>query len=98
MVDRSASQSSPTIDAHSVTSTAASAPLMACSAEVHMITPCSRSAAPSTHRVVGAHLGTLRQQARGQHEARRLAHVVGLGLEGQAEQSRLCPPGTRGAS
>src|SRR3954470_6436322 len=41
------------------------------------------------HRVVGADLRPRGLQARAEHERGRLAHVVGVGLEGQAEQGDL---------
>ena len=40
-------------------------------------------------RIPGTHLGALREQPPGEHEARRLAHVVGSRLEGEAEERDL---------
>ncbi len=41
---------------------------------------------PVGHRVPAAHLGALGDQTRGEHDRGRLTHVVGAGLEGEAEQ------------
>ena len=87
IVGASAAQSSSTICRHSVTSTAASAPASAAAALSYSLTPRSRSRAAS-HRdgVVRTNLRAFGQEARRQHEARRLPHVVRLGLEREPEQ------------
>ena len=73
---------------HSVTITAASAPVTASSSESASSTPSpsARAGVPHRDRVVADHVGALGPQARRQHQARRLAHVVGVGLERQPEQ------------
>ncbi len=51
------------------------------------------------HGVVGADVRALALEARREHQARRLSHVVGVGLERQAqERDPACRRGSRGAS
>ena len=61
------------------------------------VATCSTPCRPSLRRdrVPGAHVGALGEQPPGQHEARRLAHVVGVRLEREAEQR---DPSCRAAS
>ena len=51
----------------------------------------ARCAAPVRDRVPGADLGALGEQPAGEHEARRLAHVVGARLEREPEERDLLP-------
>ncbi len=67
-----------------MTSTAASAPATASAT----VGTCVMPSTPVGRRdgVPGTHVGAFGEQPSGQHEARRLAHVVGVRLEGETEE------------
>ena len=84
---RALGQSSSPNSAHSVTSTTASAPSRASGAESAKSTPRDQLARLVLgDRVVGRDLRAVGLQPRGEHERGRLAHVVGVRLEGEPEQ------------
>ena len=87
MTPASSSQSSSANSGHSVTRIAASAPSSAAATEEAISTSGSNARAGSAAAGSYADHGALALQARGQHEAGGVAHVVGVRLEGEAEQS-----------
>ena len=83
---------------HSVTSTAASAPASAAALDVRDLDAVEGPSAVGD-RIPRADVGALGEQPAREHEARRLAHVVGVGLEGEPEQrDRLARAASRGAA
>ena len=85
-----AARSSSPNSGHSVTSTTASAPSTAASAEAAKLdAPEQLARLLLGDRVVGAHLRARGLQPRGEHERGGLAHVVRVRLEREAEQRDL---------
>ena len=84
IVPPTAAQSTSASCGHSVTTTRASAPTAASSGLSATVNPVQIAAVDDG--IPDAYVGSLREQPAGEDEARRLAHVVGVRLEGEPEQ------------